>query len=77
MHNINFILSSAHTVICDAGFEVYFTPGLCEPCRMGYWKDARSIDLCQLCPEHLVTNGTGATSEAECNLGKCDFLLCF
>ena len=70
--------------ICDAGFEEDLQlivndegkvtnngTGICVPCGIGYWKNVRSAGRCQLCPVHLVTNGTGATSDVYCNLGEC------
>ena len=67
-HGLQYVL--LYLAICDAGYEDRSAEvAFCEECSIGYWKDSRSASPCQLCPTHVVTNTTGATSQEHCNVG--------
>ena len=67
-HGLQYVL--LYLAICDAGYEDRSAEvAFCEEYSIGYWKDSRSASTCQLCPTHVVTNTTGATSQEHCNVG--------
>ena len=57
---------------CDAGEELK-SDGKCHPCSQGFYKDNKTpvtrFDLCTACPVKYITEGTGATSRANCTRG--------
>lgn len=57
---------------CDSGQEKINDS--CEDCQIGYFKDNVNDGLfaaCQVCPIDRITNGTGSTSQNDCNIGEC------
>jgi len=63
-------LSSAY---CGAGMEVGEN-NTCVVCQQGFYKvnasEETRFDRCTMCPEKLITEGTGATQADNCTRGK-------
>ncbi|KAI0233726.1 hypothetical protein LSAT2_016060 [Lamellibrachia satsuma] len=58
-----------NTADCDPGLEE--RNGKCEPCRRGYYKDAKGAESCTLCSNGMITSGTGATTVNQCTIANC------
>ena len=58
-------------VVCGAGRYYDVTIEDCVPCPMKTYKTAAmKFEECTLCDELYTTDGTGATSAAECDISK-------
>ncbi|XP_033757427.1 proprotein convertase subtilisin/kexin type 5-like [Pecten maximus] len=62
---------ASHCVLdCSSGSEYNVTSTSCVPCIRGYYRNSsdRAQTMCQMCPTGYITESTGATSKAMCNI---------
>ncbi|OAF65761.1 Epidermal growth factor-related protein 3, partial [Intoshia linei] len=55
--------------ICPLGQESI--QGICQSCKIGYYKGTNSKEDCKPCPIGIFTKRIGSTSDSDCNVKNC------
>ncbi|XP_021378507.1 major surface-labeled trophozoite antigen 417-like [Mizuhopecten yessoensis] len=71
---INATMPSDCVFDCASGSEYSSATVSCNLCTRGFYRNRsdRAQTKCNMCPAGLITETTGATSQAECNILGCD-----
>ena len=74
LQRTNFYNYPCISAVCPSG-QYLTSAGDCALCPQGFYKDnTKGVDYrfgqCEQCPVNFTTNGTGAISEDECNIGE-------
>ncbi len=52
--------------VCKNGTLFNFTEGVCEPCPLGYYQPAGTVDICFRCDDGFSTDEEGKTITTDC-----------
>ena len=55
---------------CPGGSYFDFNETSCQECPIGFYQPINSSDVCALCPDGLITVGTGSVGEDSCKKGN-------